>query len=92
MYNCIIQRSDRFPYIKIEKMSEKVDRLFPAFHLTKEEKETFPPILFLFQKFLRIVVFLNRKPRTLLNLSEYLSDIFTDHAQTNQLNAPKHPN
>lgn len=87
-----MQRSNRFPYIKIEKMPEKVDRLFPAFHLTKEEKETFPPILFLFQKFLRIVIFLNRKPRTLLNLSEYLSNIFTDHAQTNQLNAPKHPN
>lgn len=38
-----MQRSNRFPYIKIEKIPEKVDRLFPAFHLTKEEKETFPP-------------------------------------------------
>lgn len=38
-----MQRNNRFPYIKIEKMPEKVDRLFPAFHLTKEEKETFPP-------------------------------------------------
>lgn len=42
IYNCIIRRSNRFPYIKIEKMPEKVDRLFPAFHLTKKEKETFP--------------------------------------------------
>ena len=49
---------------------------------TKETRTHCGYAFLLFQKLLRIVIFLNRESRTLLNLSEYLADIFTNHAQT----------